>query len=140
MTIAKDTIENLVGDIPVPTTFGVAPQITEISYAVNVCNDTDVKFKMEDKCFGTAGITDVTITSSVNNMVSQLETRHQFHQIIALMSLRSLSLSLSLSLSMEDPFVSSHRISGSSSWISLIHQSHIHWNSRDLCTLWRYYQ
>ncbi len=30
--------------------------------------------------------------------------------------------SLSLSLSMEDPFVSSHRISGSSVWISLIHQ------------------
>ena len=98
MAIAKDAIEDLVGNIPVPTPFGVAPQITEISYAANVCNnDTDVKFKMEGKCFGTAGITDVTITSSVNNIVPQLETHHQVHQIIALMSLRSVSLSLLLS-------------------------------------------
>jgi hypothetical protein len=79
VTIAKDEIEELVGDIPVPTPFGVAPQIIEILHTENVSNDTDVKFKMEGKCFGTADITDVTITSSVNNMVSQLETRHQFH-------------------------------------------------------------
>ncbi len=64
---------------------------------VHIVNDTDLKFKMEGKCFGTAGITDVTITSSVNNIVPQLETHHQFHQIIALMSLRSVSLSLLLS-------------------------------------------
>jgi hypothetical protein len=70
--IAKDAIEDLVGNIPVPTPFDGDPQITEISYATNVFNDTDVKFQMEGKCFGTVGITgitDVTITSSVNNMV-----------------------------------------------------------------------